>query len=106
MKRSGELGKTIVKLVTSMQCTIAIVSRSLSIVFDRYMIRLSDESSRMAKHKRRIQSIRRRLLEAPYNVDYFARKHDISPEQARDLMRKLGRDRDKLNEAAAKLFRR
>ena len=29
-----------------------------------------------------------------------------SPEQARELMRKMGRDRDKLNEAAAKLFRR
>ena len=43
---------------------------------------------------------------ALYNVDYFARKHDISPEQARELMRKIGRDRDKLNEAAAKLFRK
>jgi hypothetical protein len=42
----------------------------------------------------------------PNNVDYFARKHDISLEQARELMRKIGRDRDKLNEAAAKLFRR
>jgi hypothetical protein len=42
----------------------------------------------------------------PYSVDYFARKHDISTEQARELMRKLGRDRDKLNEAAARLFRK
>ena len=50
--------------------------------------------------------MQRRLSDAPYNVDYFARKHDISPEQARELMRKIGRDRDKLNEAAAKLFRR
>jgi hypothetical protein len=86
------------------QCTIAIVSRSLSIAFSRYTIRLSDESSRMAKRKRRIH--RRRLLEAPYHVEYFALKHDISAEQARELMRRLGRDRDKLNEAAAKLFRR
>lgn len=60
----------------------------------------------MAKRKGRIQSIRRRLAEAPYNVDYFARKHDIFPEQARELMRKLGRDREKLNLAASKLFRR
>ena len=30
----------------------------------------------------------------------------IAPEQARELMRKIGRDRDKLNEVAAKLFRR
>ena len=60
----------------------------------------------MAKRKRRSNDIRRRLLDAPYSVDYFARKHDISLEQARELMRKVGRDRDKLNEAAAKLFRR
>jgi Holliday junction resolvasome RuvABC ATP-dependent DNA helicase subunit len=74
--------------------------------FDRYMIRFSDESSRMAKRKRKVQSIRRRLLEAPYSVDYFAQKHDISAEQARELMRKLGRDREKLNEAAARVLRR
>lgn len=96
----------IVKLVASVQCTIAIISRSLSIAFGRYTIRFSDESSRMAKRKGRIQSIRRRLAEAPYDVDYFARKHDISPKQARKLMRKVGRDREKLNEAASKLFRR
>jgi hypothetical protein len=35
-------------------------------------------------------------------VDYFARKS----EQARELMRKLGRDREKLNEAASKVSRR
>lgn len=75
-------------------------------VFGRCMIRLSDESSRMAKRKRSLQSTRRRLLEAPYSVDYFARKHDITAEQARELMRTLGRDREKLNEAAARLFRR
>ena len=58
----------------------------------------------MAKRTKRI-SIRRRQSDEPYSVDYFARKHDISVEQARDLMRKVGRDREKLNEAAAKLFR-
>ena len=103
-------GRSSVKLLRgaggSVQCTIAIVSRSLSIAFGRYTIRLSDESSRMAKRKARIQSIRRGLLEAPYHVDYSARKHDISAEQAQELMRKLGRDQDKLNEAASKLFRR
>ena len=41
----------------------------------------------------------------PHSVDYFARKHDISIEQARELMRKIGRDREKLNEAATKVFR-
>ena len=42
----------------------------------------------------------------PYDVNYFASKHDISREQARQLMREVGRDRKKLNEAAAKLFRK
>ena len=60
----------------------------------------------MAKRKKRSNDIRRRLSDAPYSVDYFARKHDISPEQARELMRKVGRNRDKLNEAAAKIFRK
>ena len=59
----------------------------------------------MAKLKKR-SSVRRRTPDAPYNADYFAQKHDISLEQARALMRKIGRDRDKLNEAAAKLFRK
>jgi hypothetical protein len=60
----------------------------------------------MAKRKKLSSGIRRRTSDAPYNVDYFARKHDISLDQARELMRKIGRGRDKLNEAAAKLFRR
>ena len=47
-----------------------------------------------------------RLSDVPYSVDYFARKHDISLEQARELMRKVGRNRDKLNEAAAKILRK
>ena len=60
----------------------------------------------MATRKTRNNDIRRRLSDAPYSVDYFARKHDITPEQARELMRKVGRNRDKLNEAAAKIFRK
>ena len=51
-------------------------------------------------------SIQRRLSDSPYNAAYFAQKHDISIEQARELMRRIGGDRDKLNEAAAKLFRK
>jgi len=43
----------------------------------------------MAKRKRQSNDIKRRLADAPYSVDYFARKHDISIEQARELMRKL-----------------
>lgn len=55
--------------------------------------------------KRRKKSGSRRRLDVPYNADYFAQKHDISLEQARELIRKIGPDRDKLNEAASKLFR-
>ena len=60
----------------------------------------------MAKRKKRSRGLRRRASDAPYNADYFALKHDIWLEQARELMRKIGRDRDKLNEAAAKIFRK
>ena len=42
----------------------------------------------------------------PYEVGYFAQKHDISRQQARELIRRIGNDRDKLNAAASKLFRR
>jgi hypothetical protein len=59
----------------------------------------------MAKRTKRTL-IRRRQSDGPYSVDYFARKHDISTEQARELMRTLGRNREKLNKAAAKLFRK
>lgn len=38
-----------------------------------------------------------------YEVTYFARKHRLTRQQARALIRKVGHDRDKLNEAAAKL---
>ncbi|MEZ5736151.1 MAG: DUF3606 domain-containing protein [Novosphingobium sp.] len=38
-----------------------------------------------------------------YDVTYFARKHGISRQQARELFRKVGHDRDKLNEAAGRL---
>jgi hypothetical protein len=56
--------------------------------------------------KKRSSGSLRRASDAPYNADYLAQKHNISLEQARKLMRKIGRDRDKLNQAAAKLFRK
>lgn len=40
-----------------------------------------------------------------YDITYFARKHGLSKQQARDLIRKVGHDRDKLNEAAEALKR-
>jgi hypothetical protein len=61
----------------------------------------------LARRKKRSGSnIQRGRLDEPYSVEYFASKHDISRDQARELMRKIGRDRDKLNEAAAKIFRK
>lgn len=38
-----------------------------------------------------------------YEVNYFARKHGITAQQARDLIKQVGNDREKLNEAAGKL---
>ena len=38
-----------------------------------------------------------------YEVSYFARKHGISKDQAEQLIKKVGNNREKLNEAAGKL---
>lgn len=38
-----------------------------------------------------------------YEVNYFANKHGITREQARNLIKKVGHNRDKLNRAAEKL---
>ncbi|MBD8679863.1 DUF3606 domain-containing protein [Sphingomonas sp. CFBP 13720] len=36
----------------------------------------------------------------PYEVAYFAQKHGITQEQARELIARVGNDRAKLDEAA------
>jgi hypothetical protein len=41
-----------------------------------------------------------------YEVNYFAAKHGISLQQARDLISRVGNDRAKLNAAAEKLRKR
>lgn len=41
-----------------------------------------------------------------YEVNYFARKHRITAEQARDIIKEVGNDRDKLNAAAAQVRKR
>lgn len=38
-----------------------------------------------------------------YEVSYFAKKHNITAEQARKLIARVGNNRDKLNKAAEKL---
>jgi hypothetical protein len=37
-----------------------------------------------------------------YEVDYFARKHGLSRDEARELIKQVGNDREKLNAAAEK----
>ena len=39
----------------------------------------------------------------PYEVSYFAQKHGISTEQARELIEKHGNDRETLDREAQKL---
>jgi hypothetical protein len=57
--------------------------------------------------KRTIAAKRRSSLATePYDPGYLARKHSITREQARELIRRIGNDRDKLNAAAAKLFKK
>lgn len=58
-----------------------------------------------SKRKRRTSDRRKVTNIEPYEIEYFARKHSISREQARALIRRIGNDRDKLNAAASKLFR-
>ncbi len=59
----------------------------------------------MSKGRTFPKTYRAKLAQKPYSASYLARKHDISVEQARELIRRIGNDRDKLNAAAAKLFK-
>lgn len=43
--------------------------------------------------------------EQAYELRYFVRKHGLSTAQAMDLIRRIGSDRAKLNEAAVRLRR-
>jgi hypothetical protein len=59
----------------------------------------------MADNKTKTGASDRRQVAAGegYEVAYFASKHDISAQQARDLIESVGNDREKLNEAAGRL---
>ena len=59
----------------------------------------------MADDKTKRGAADRRTVAASegYEVSYFARKHGITAEQARDLIAKVGGDRVKLDAAAEKL---
>ena len=41
-----------------------------------------------------------------YEVNYFARKHGISKDQAQKLIDRVGNDREKLNAAATRLVKK
>lgn len=43
--------------------------------------------------------------EQGYELRYFARKHGLTTAQAMDLIRRIGNDRARLNEAAVRLRR-
>jgi hypothetical protein len=56
------------------------------------------------KTKRRVAQDRRRVAGGQgYEVNYFATKHGITRAQARDLISRIGNDRQKLNAAAERL---
>jgi hypothetical protein len=59
----------------------------------------------MADDKSKVGAEDRRQVAAdePYEVEYFARKHGLSAEQARGLIERIGNDRQKLDEAAEQL---
>jgi hypothetical protein len=57
--------------------------------------------------KRSIAQDRRKVAGGQgYEVNYFATKHGITREQARDLIKRIGNDRQKLNAAAERLAHR
>jgi hypothetical protein len=59
----------------------------------------------MADDKGNVGSADRRTVasDEPYEVEYFAGKHGISPQQARDLIAQHGNDRAALDAAAGAL---
>ena len=59
----------------------------------------------MADNKKKVGKADRNKVAAGegYEVSYFAKKHGITTDQARKLIKKVGNNRDDLNKAAAKL---
>ena len=62
----------------------------------------------MPDNKRKRGAADRRKVAAGegYEVNYFANKHGITREQSRNLIARIGNDRNKLNAAAGKLKKR
>jgi hypothetical protein len=47
-----------------------------------------------------------KLATEPYDAGYLARKRSITLQQARELIRRIGSNRDKINAAASRLLRK
>ena len=58
-----------------------------------------DKSDRGSRDRKRV------ARGQPYEVSYFARKHGLTRDQARELIQRIGNDRQKLNQAAERLAR-
>jgi hypothetical protein len=56
-----------------------------------------DKTNRGAQDRARVAG------DEPYEIEYFARKHGITVEQARQLIREVGNSREKLDAAAQRL---
>jgi hypothetical protein len=63
-------------------------------------IMADDKAKRSGADRRRVAA------DEPYEVNYFARKHGITKDQAQRLIDKIGGNREKLNAAAEKLKKR
>jgi len=60
---------------------------------------MSDDKSKQGQQDRsRVSG------EEPYEVEYFAAKHGLSQQQARELIASVGNDRAELDRAAAKVI--
>ena len=62
----------------------------------------------MADNKKKTGAVDRSKVAANegYELAYFAKKHGISHDLARAIIRKIGNNREKLNKAAEKFARR
>ncbi|MDX0979385.1 DUF3606 domain-containing protein [Sinorhizobium medicae] len=58
----------------------------------------------MPDNKKAVGPDRQRVAAGqPYELSYFRKKHSLAIEQARDIIRKAGNDRDKANALAEKV---
>lgn len=58
----------------------------------------------MPDNKKAVGRDRRRIAAGqPYELSYFKRKHKLTPEQARKIIREAGNSREKANELAERM---